>query len=56
MVQPEGSVAEGTCGCGGLLSVSVGCGDEPVESPPDHLWSICGGVSAGLVLRRNQNH
>lgn len=40
---------------GGLLSVSVGHGDELVESPPDHLWLICGGVSAGLVLRRNQN-
>lgn len=33
----------------------VGCGDELVESPPDRLWLICGGVSAGLALRRNQN-
>lgn len=55
MVQSEGPEEGGTCDCGGLLSVSVGCGDEPVESPPDHLWLICGGVSAGLVLRRNQN-
>lgn len=48
MVQLEGPAEEGTCDCGGLLFVSVG--GEPVESPPDHLWLICGGVSAALVL------
>lgn len=39
------------CDRGWLLSVSEGCGDEPFECPPDHLWLICGGVSAGLVLK-----
>lgn len=55
MVQSEGPEEGGACDCGGLLSVIVGCGDKLFESPPDRLWLICGGVSAGLALRRNQN-
>lgn len=54
-VQSEGPAEVVEYDCGGLLSVSEGHGDELVESPPDHLWLICGGVSAGLVLRRNQS-
>lgn len=30
--------------------MSVGCGDGPFESPPDHLWLICDEVSTGLLL------
>lgn len=52
--QSEGQEEAGTYDCGGLLSVSVKFGDEPDEFHPDHLLLICGGVSAGLVLR-NKN-
>lgn len=54
-VQSAGPVEVGGYDCGGRLSVSVGHGDELVGSPPDHLWSRCGEVSAGLGLRRNQS-
>lgn len=34
----------------GLVSVNVGGNDEAFESPPDHLWLVCGGVSAVSAL------
>lgn len=55
LVQSEGPEEGGICEYGSLLSVSVDCGDAPVESPPNHLWLICGGVSPGLILGRNHN-
>lgn len=35
--------------------MNVDCGDGPFESPPDHLWLICGEVSVGLLLITKQN-
>lgn len=34
----------------GLASVNVGGSGEAFAFPPDHLWLVCGGVSAGPVL------
>lgn len=34
----------------GLVSVNVGGSGEAFEFPPDHLWLVCGGVSAASAL------
>lgn len=36
----------------GLVSVNVGGSGEAFEFPPNHLWSVCGGVSAASALWR----
>lgn len=49
-VRSAGPVEVEEYDCGDRPAVSVGHGDGLVESLPDHLWSRCGGVSAGLGL------
>lgn len=33
-----------------LVSVNEGNSDEAFEFPPDHLWLVCGGISAVSAL------